>query len=171
MLFSLILIISNSSTLNFSELLSHEGFMCGLSELAHGIICCEDRFCFSEESSPMHSCILIFNKSNCFSCKESIEDRLGAMDIDVRKVKPTGGLPQTDNFAVLLVQGLESNDPEILNVSIGSGIVVSKRALYSLLFLLLFCVLQQFVLYAVKSLKSCWVHVGTNIVYMYIFLF
>ncbi|KAJ6666855.1 hypothetical protein lerEdw1_018857 [Lerista edwardsae] len=48
--------------------------------------------------------------------EESIEDRLGAMDIDVRKVKPsTGGLPQTDNFAVLLVQGLESNDPEILN--------------------------------------------------------
>ncbi|XP_066467738.1 WD repeat-containing protein 43 [Tiliqua scincoides] len=48
--------------------------------------------------------------------EESIEDRLGAMDIDVMKVKPsTGGLPKTDNYAVLLVQGLESNDPEILN--------------------------------------------------------
>ncbi|XP_044294915.1 WD repeat-containing protein 43 [Varanus komodoensis] len=48
--------------------------------------------------------------------EESIEDRLGAMDIDVMKTKPSpGGLPQTDNFAVLLVQGLESNDPEILN--------------------------------------------------------
>lgn len=35
------------------------------------------------------------------------------------KIKtPSGGLPQTDNFAVLLVQGLESNDPEILNVRI-----------------------------------------------------
>lgn len=41
------------------------------------------------------------------------------MDIDVMKIKsPSGGLPQTDNFAVLLVQGLESNDPEILNVRI-----------------------------------------------------
>ncbi|KAJ7340982.1 hypothetical protein JRQ81_004298 [Phrynocephalus forsythii] len=48
--------------------------------------------------------------------EESIEDRLGAMDIDVMKVKQSsGGLPQTDNFAVLLVQGLESSDPEILN--------------------------------------------------------
>ncbi|XP_054845131.1 WD repeat-containing protein 43 [Eublepharis macularius] len=48
--------------------------------------------------------------------EESIEDRLGAMDIDVMKIKsPSGGLPQTDNFAVLLVQGLESSDPEILN--------------------------------------------------------
>ncbi|XP_062981466.1 WD repeat-containing protein 43 [Elgaria multicarinata webbii] len=48
--------------------------------------------------------------------EESIEDRLGAMDIDVMKVKQSpGGLPQTDNFAVLLVQGLESSDPDILN--------------------------------------------------------
>ncbi|XP_019382238.1 PREDICTED: WD repeat-containing protein 43 [Gavialis gangeticus] len=45
----------------------------------------------------------------------SIEDRLGAMDIDAMKVKTQGGLPQTDSFAVLLVQGLESNDPDILN--------------------------------------------------------
>ncbi|KAL7987423.1 hypothetical protein Chor_006342 [Crotalus horridus] len=48
--------------------------------------------------------------------RESIEDRLSAMDIDVMKVKqPSGSLPQTDNFAVLLVQGLESSDPVILN--------------------------------------------------------
>ncbi|XP_068088859.1 WD repeat-containing protein 43 [Hyperolius riggenbachi] len=45
----------------------------------------------------------------------SIEDRLGAMDIDLPKVPIKGGLPQTDSFAVLLVQGLESNDPNILN--------------------------------------------------------
>uniref|UniRef100_A0A8D0GPZ3 WD repeat domain 43 n=1 Tax=Sphenodon punctatus TaxID=8508 RepID=A0A8D0GPZ3_SPHPU len=47
--------------------------------------------------------------------EESIEDRLGAMDIDVKKVKRSGGLPQADSFAVLLVQGLESNDSDILN--------------------------------------------------------
>ncbi|NXR06981.1 WDR43 protein, partial [Semnornis frantzii] len=47
--------------------------------------------------------------------EESIEERLGALDIDVTKVKTPGGLPQTDSFAVLLVQGLESNDAEILN--------------------------------------------------------
>lgn len=53
------------------------------------------------------------------SCvQESIEERLGALDIDVTKIKTPGGLPQTDSFAVLLVQGLESNDAEILNVSV-----------------------------------------------------
>ncbi|XP_063774983.1 WD repeat-containing protein 43 isoform X2 [Pseudophryne corroboree] len=45
----------------------------------------------------------------------SIEDRLGAMDIDLPKVQRKGSLPQTDNFSVLLVQGLESNDADILN--------------------------------------------------------
>uniref|UniRef100_A0A8C0EDX1 WD repeat domain 43 n=1 Tax=Bubo bubo TaxID=30461 RepID=A0A8C0EDX1_BUBBB len=45
----------------------------------------------------------------------NIEERLEALDIDVGKVKTPGGLPQTDSFAVLLVQGLESNDAEILN--------------------------------------------------------
>ncbi|XP_044146587.1 LOW QUALITY PROTEIN: WD repeat-containing protein 43 [Bufo gargarizans] len=45
----------------------------------------------------------------------SIEDRLGAMDIDLPKVPTKSGLPQTDNFSVLLVQGLESNDFNILN--------------------------------------------------------
>nr|XP_056708914.1 WD repeat-containing protein 43 [Euleptes europaea] len=58
----------------------------------------------------------IENKRKPGGKEESIEDRLGAMDIDVMKIKsPSGGLPQTDNFAVLLVQGLESSDPEILN--------------------------------------------------------
>jgi len=53
------------------------------------------------------------------SClQDSIEERLGALDIDVSKVKTPGGLPQTDSFAVLLVQGLESNDEDILNVSV-----------------------------------------------------
>ncbi|XP_077138217.1 WD repeat-containing protein 43 [Ranitomeya variabilis] len=45
----------------------------------------------------------------------SIEDRLGAMDIDLPKVPTKSGLPQTDSFSVLLVQGLESNDCSILN--------------------------------------------------------
>uniref|UniRef100_A0A8C0EDZ4 WD repeat domain 43 n=1 Tax=Bubo bubo TaxID=30461 RepID=A0A8C0EDZ4_BUBBB len=55
----------------------------------------------------------------------NIEERLEALDIDVGKVKTPGGLPQTDSFAVLLVQGLESNDAEILNVSV-------TRSLYPL---------------------------------------
>lgn len=38
------------------------------------------------------------------------------------KVKTPGGLPQTDSFAVLLVQGLESNDAEILNVSLSRSV-------------------------------------------------
>lgn len=37
------------------------------------------------------------------------------------KVKTPGGLPQTDSFAVLLVQGLESNDEDILNVSVAGS--------------------------------------------------
>lgn len=65
-------------------------------------------------STKMLTCVFFF-----FNIQESIEDRLSAMDIDVMKVKqPSGSLPQTDNFAVLLVQGLESSDPMILNVSI-----------------------------------------------------
>ncbi|KYO43468.1 WD repeat-containing protein 43 isoform A [Alligator mississippiensis] len=55
------------------------------------------------------------NKKKPGGKEASIEDRLGAMDIDAMKVKTQGGLPQTDSFAVLLVQGLESNDPDILN--------------------------------------------------------
>ncbi|XP_069743810.1 WD repeat-containing protein 43 isoform X2 [Narcine bancroftii] len=45
----------------------------------------------------------------------TIEERLSAMDIDAMEVKHKGGFPQADNFAVLLVQGLESNDASILN--------------------------------------------------------
>uniref|UniRef100_A0A8C0BFL1 WD repeat domain 43 n=1 Tax=Buteo japonicus TaxID=224669 RepID=A0A8C0BFL1_9AVES len=55
------------------------------------------------------------NKRKPGETEESIEQRLEALDIDVSKVKTPGGLPQTDSFAVLLVQGLESNDAEILN--------------------------------------------------------
>ncbi|KAM4679189.1 WD repeat-containing protein 43 isoform 2-T2 [Amazona ochrocephala] len=55
------------------------------------------------------------NKRKPGETGESIEERLEALDIDVSKVKTPGGLPQTDSFAVLLVQGLESNDAEILN--------------------------------------------------------
>uniref|UniRef100_A0A8D0BCR8 WD repeat domain 43 n=2 Tax=Salvator merianae TaxID=96440 RepID=A0A8D0BCR8_SALMN len=57
----------------------------------------------------------IKRKSTTDGKEQTLEDRLGAMDIDVMKMKQTSGLPQTDNFAVLLVQGLESSDPEILN--------------------------------------------------------
>ncbi|XP_018423647.1 PREDICTED: WD repeat-containing protein 43 [Nanorana parkeri] len=47
----------------------------------------------------------------------TIEERLGAMAVDVEppKVQSKGRLPQTDNFSVLLAQGLESSDPHILN--------------------------------------------------------
>ncbi|NXW03241.1 WDR43 protein, partial [Fregetta grallaria] len=55
------------------------------------------------------------NKRKPGETEDSIEERLEALDIDVSKVKTPGGLPQTDSFAVLLVQGLESNDAEILN--------------------------------------------------------
>ncbi|XP_075003409.1 WD repeat-containing protein 43 isoform X2 [Calonectris borealis] len=57
------------------------------------------------------------NKRKPGETEESIEERLEALDIDVSKVKTPGGLPQTDSFAVLLVQGLESNDAEILNLT------------------------------------------------------
>ncbi|XP_021567011.1 WD repeat-containing protein 43 [Carlito syrichta] len=43
----------------------------------------------------------------------SIEERLGAMDIDTKKGKDN--LLQTNSFPVLLAQGLESNDLEMLN--------------------------------------------------------
>lgn len=52
----------------------------------------------------------------------SIAERLG--EIDLSTVSSEKGAPkgtaslQTDNFAVLLVQGLESNDANILNVSL-----------------------------------------------------
>ncbi|XP_076023879.1 WD repeat-containing protein 43 isoform X2 [Genypterus blacodes] len=48
----------------------------------------------------------------------SIEERLGEIDLSTASgVKGAAGTPslQTDNFAVLLVQGLESNDANILN--------------------------------------------------------
>lgn len=52
----------------------------------------------------------------------SIEERLGEIDLTTVSTekgahKGTASL-QTDNFAVLLVQGLESSDTNILNVSI-----------------------------------------------------
>lgn len=48
----------------------------------------------------------------------TIAERLGEMDLSTKKgaLKGTASL-QTDHFAVLLVQGLESNDTHILNVS------------------------------------------------------
>lgn len=61
---------------------------------------------------------LHWNTALIYCLQDSIEERLGALDIDVSKVKTPGGLPQTDSFAVLLVQGLESNDSDILNVSV-----------------------------------------------------
>ncbi|KAK2531922.1 hypothetical protein Q9233_005582 [Columba guinea] len=58
---------------------------------------------------------ILYGTALVYHLQESIEERLEALDIDVSKVKTPGGLPQTDSFAVLLVQGLESNDAEILN--------------------------------------------------------
>uniref|UniRef100_A0A4W5QES4 WD repeat domain 43 n=1 Tax=Hucho hucho TaxID=62062 RepID=A0A4W5QES4_9TELE len=51
-----------------------------------------------------------------FPLQMSIEERLGEIDLSLEKggVKGTPSL-QTDNFAVLLVQGLESKDANILN--------------------------------------------------------
>lgn len=48
----------------------------------------------------------------------TIAERLGKIDLSTKKeaLKGTASL-QTDHFAVLLVQGLESNDAHILNVS------------------------------------------------------
>lgn len=52
----------------------------------------------------------------------SIAERLGEMDLSLMsadKGAPKGSASlQTDNFAVLLVQGLESSDANILNVSV-----------------------------------------------------
>lgn len=52
----------------------------------------------------------------------SIEERLGEIDLSTAsggKGAPKGTPSmQTDNFAVLLMQGLESNDTNILNVRI-----------------------------------------------------
>lgn len=52
----------------------------------------------------------------------SIAERLGEMDLSLTSADQ-GALQgsaslQTDNFAVLLVQGLESSDANILNVSV-----------------------------------------------------
>lgn len=54
----------------------------------------------------------------------SIEERLEQIELSVSGGKGGGKGPssslQTDSFAVLLVQGLESKDEKILNVSIGT---------------------------------------------------
>ncbi|KAF5913063.1 hypothetical protein HPG69_009014 [Diceros bicornis minor] len=55
----------------------------------------------------------IENKRKLGENEVSIEERLGALDIDTRKEKDD--LPQTNSFPVLLAQGLESNDFEMLN--------------------------------------------------------
>ncbi|KAG2468608.1 WDR43 protein, partial [Polypterus senegalus] len=59
-------------------------------------------------------------RKNISDTKEvTIEERLGEIDLSLAirgKKNSEGGVHlQTDNYAVLLVQGLESNDPEILN--------------------------------------------------------
>ncbi|XP_067883786.1 WD repeat-containing protein 43 [Heterodontus francisci] len=71
-------------------------------------------------NTSMKSALMESRKSEAKRKKDtqserSIEERLCAMDIDVMKMKSTSGLPQTDSFAVLLVQGLESSDSSILN--------------------------------------------------------
>uniref|UniRef100_A0A5F5PNV8 WD repeat-containing protein 43 n=1 Tax=Equus caballus TaxID=9796 RepID=A0A5F5PNV8_HORSE len=57
----------------------------------------------------------IENKRKLGENEVSIEERLGALDIDTRKEKDD--LPQTNSFPVLLAQGLESNDFEMLNLT------------------------------------------------------
>lgn len=59
----------------------------------------------------------------------SIAERLGEMDLStasaskgVKAAKGTTSL-QTDSFAVLLVQGLESHDATILNVRVQSVVI------------------------------------------------
>ncbi|KAG8510211.1 WD repeat-containing protein 43, partial [Galemys pyrenaicus] len=53
------------------------------------------------------------NKRKLGGNEVSIEERLGALDIETKKEKDD--LPQTNSFPVLLAQGLESNDLEMLN--------------------------------------------------------
>lgn len=52
----------------------------------------------------------------------TIAERIGEIDLssNTQALKETASL-QADNFAVLLVQGLESNDGHILNVSAFRG--------------------------------------------------
>lgn len=48
----------------------------------------------------------------------TIAERIGEIDLSSKKGAVRGAASlQTDTFAVLLVQGLESNDADILNVS------------------------------------------------------
>lgn len=59
----------------------------------------------------------------------SIAERIGEIDLQSTALTEKGasqGTPslQTDNFAVLLVQGLESGDSDILNVSIPLGVSI-----------------------------------------------
>lgn len=52
----------------------------------------------------------------------TIAERLGEIDLSTKRAAPKGTASlQTDHFAVLLVQGLESNDANILNVSRPAG--------------------------------------------------
>lgn len=47
----------------------------------------------------------------------SIAEQLGEIDLSATSSEKVKASLQTDNYAVLLVQGLESNDADILNVS------------------------------------------------------
>lgn len=61
----------------------------------------------------------------CFRCvvqQMTIAERIGEIDLSSKKAAVKGAASlQTDSFAVLLVQGLESNDAHILNVSSFQG--------------------------------------------------
>lgn len=79
----------------------------------------------------------------------TIAERIGEMELSSRRGGVRAAAPlQTDSFAVLLVQGLESNDAHILNVSVFpslSGSMGSSDAwklTSTLLFLLFQKVLQ-----------------------------
>uniref|UniRef100_A0AAZ3SCK6 Small-subunit processome Utp12 domain-containing protein n=1 Tax=Oncorhynchus tshawytscha TaxID=74940 RepID=A0AAZ3SCK6_ONCTS len=67
--------------------------------------------------APVKAALGSEKRKKCTDTKEmSIEERLGEINLSLEKggVKETPSL-QTDNFAVLLVQGLESKDANILN--------------------------------------------------------
>uniref|UniRef100_A0A4W3GKH3 WD repeat domain 43 n=1 Tax=Callorhinchus milii TaxID=7868 RepID=A0A4W3GKH3_CALMI len=67
------------------------------------------------KSVPMESKKIEAKRKKGADNELSIEERLCTMDIETMKVKNKPGVPQADSFAVLLVQGLESNDANILN--------------------------------------------------------
>lgn len=78
----------------------------------------------------------------------SIAERLGEMDLTAvssqKEAAKVEASLQTDNVAVLLVQGLESNDAEILNVKSFSGWSLSSATKKTAYFALTCVSLESF---------------------------